>query len=251
MTAQISITPTATPTPVINQQALGYCLDVPVLMYHHVEPWSQAIALGQTSLAVDSNIFNEQMQYLSNHGYNTIFADDLVNALLNKTQLPPKTVVVTLDDGYKDVYEYAFPTAQKYNIKLNVMIPTGLMGVSSGTNTYFDWNELDSMVSSGLVRAYNHTWSHFPLASGNEQKDQFEIMTAQTQLSQHLGSLPTILAYPYGSGANSPFVHALLQKDGIVAAFSTLPGVYQCTSYIYGLRRTRIGSAPFPAYGIN
>lgn len=236
----------------INENSnLGFCLSAPVLMYHHIEPWSEAKILGQTSLAVDDNTFAEQMNYLNIHGYTTLFADDLISALINKTAIPPKNIILTFDDGYQDIYDYAFPIAKKYNLKFNLMIPTGLLGVSSGTNTYLTWNELSEMVSSGLVKVYNHTWSHYPLGLGNETKDQFEIMTAQNQISQHLGSLPNILAYPYGSGASSLLVHSLLRADGIVAAFSTIPGVYQCTTYIYALRRTRIGNVPFPAFGIN
>src|SRR5690348_13712275 len=39
----------------------GYCLHVPVLLYHHVQPQADAVAKGQTSLTVDSAIFDGQM----------------------------------------------------------------------------------------------------------------------------------------------------------------------------------------------
>ncbi len=239
----LQLSPTATPD-------LGYCLNVPILYYHHTEPWSQAVTLGHTSLAVDSGIFDEQMSYLTSHGYNTIFADELVNDLVNHIEPPAKSVVITLDDGYQDNYDYAFQSAKKYNVKLSLMVPTGLLGITSGTNTYFSWDELSTMVSSGLVRAYDHTWSHYALNDGNTQKDQFEIMTGQNELQQHLGTVYNIFAYPYGSGATSNIVTDILSKDGFVGAYSTIPGTYQCTSYILALRRTRIGSSPFPAFGI-
>jgi len=38
-------TPTPTPIPLI-----GYCLNVPVLMYHHIQPNAQAQNLGQKKL---------------------------------------------------------------------------------------------------------------------------------------------------------------------------------------------------------
>ncbi|MDE2589284.1 MAG: hypothetical protein KGL95_06425, partial [Patescibacteria group bacterium] len=83
-------TPTPTPTPVYT----GYCLNVPVLMYHHTAPWEIAKTKGYTSLDVDNGVFDLQMGYLASHGYNTIFAEDLVNALRNHSSLPQKSIVV-------------------------------------------------------------------------------------------------------------------------------------------------------------
>jgi hypothetical protein len=56
-----SPTLTATPTPA---PLLGFCLKVPVLMYHHIQPEATAKELGQTSLTVDNGIFDQQMSYL-------------------------------------------------------------------------------------------------------------------------------------------------------------------------------------------
>lgn len=248
-------TPSATPTlgegNAQNQTATtGFCLNVPVLMYHHVQPEAIAQQKGQTSLTVDNNIFDSQMAYLVTNGYHTISAETLVNAVISHTQLPPKTVVVTADDGYLDIFTYAYPIIQKYHITLNVMVPTGLVGVTSGTNTYYTWDELKQMVNSGSVFAYNHTWSHYPLAQGPVSKDVYEITTAQTQLAQHLGKTAPILVYPYGSGQGIPWVAALLKQQGFVAAFSTLYGRYQCDSNLMALPRIHIGNAPLSEYGI-
>ena len=88
-----------TPTPV---PLSGYCLRVPVLMYHHIQPEAQAKEKGQTALTVDSGFFDKQMQYLAQNGYTTLFANELIDALRNHTGLPAKPVVITIDDGYAD-----------------------------------------------------------------------------------------------------------------------------------------------------
>jgi len=248
----ITLAPTATPSPTLEPTPVytGYCLNVPVLMYHHTLPQAIAIQKGHSSLNVDNSLFDQQMGYLASHGYTTLFAQDLILALHNKTALPHKSVVVTLDDGYDDVYDYAFPVAKKYGVKLTVMVPTGLLGINNGPNTYYTWSQLKDMVGSGLVSVGNHTWSHYPVGSGNRQKDQYEIGTAQDQLKQYLSLSPIAFAYPYGTNAGVPYIHQELASDGFLGAFSTIGGSYQCDSFLYSLHRTRIGNVAFPAYGI-
>ncbi len=240
-----TLTPAAIPT-----IPSGFCLRVPILYYHHVQPEATAQERGQTNLTVDNGIFDHQMQYLSDNGYTTLSVDSLVNALLSHSQLPPKSILVTLDDGYLDVYTYAFPIFQKYHITANVMIPTGLLGGKSSTNEYMTWDNLKQMVNSGQVFASDHTWSHYAVGGGTEEKDQYEIMTAKQQLEQNLGKSITTFTYPYGSGQALPRVEALLIKDGFKAAFSTLPGSYQCDSAMFDLRRLHVGNTSLSYYGL-
>ncbi|MBI3379466.1 polysaccharide deacetylase family protein [Candidatus Gottesmanbacteria bacterium] len=234
-----SISPTITTE--VNPS--GFCLFVPVLLYHHIEPIAQAKSEGHAQLTVDANIFDSQMKYLKDNGYKSISAEELVNAIISHHNLG-KTVVVTLDDGYNDAYNFAFPIAKKYGIILNLMIPTGLLE----NKGYMNWGQLKEMVHSGQAQAYDHTWSHFSLPKGDDAKIQMEIMTAKNQLEQNLGKTAKILTYPYGT--TSQKVITALQKNGFIAAFSTLPSFYQCDSFLFNLKRNRIGNASLSAYGL-
>lgn len=243
-------TPSATisPTSSLSAQAAplsGFCERIPVLLYHHIQPYDAAKQKGQTSLTVDNGFFDQQMAYLSSSGYNTLSADQLVNSLISHQQLQGKDVVVTLDDGYQDIFTYAYPIAQKYHIILNLMIPTGLVG---GNPDYLTWGELKEMVGSGLVFAYDHTWSHASLGNAPLDKIKYEILTAKTQLEQNLGRPVTIFTYPYGS-ENSKVI-SILKENGFTGAFSTIPGFYQCDSFIMSLHRNRIGNSSLAYYGL-
>lgn len=231
--------PSETPYP----KPAGFCLSVPVLLYHHIEPIAQAKSEGHSQLTVDADIFDTQMKYLKDHGYRSMSAEELITAVVGHRSVG-KTVVVTLDDGYKDVYDFAFPIARKYGIILNLMIPTGLLENSG----YLSWNNLKEMVNSGLVNAYDHTWSHYSLHNGDVQKIEAEIMTAKSQLEQNLGKKVNIFTYPYGSSDQKTI--DILVKNGFIGAFSTIPSFYQCESYIFALRRNRIGNAPLSSYGL-
>lgn len=237
---------TATPTPVAP---LGFCLSVPIIEYHHVQPLDVARARGQTSLSVDPIFFDQQMAYLVAQGYVSLTGEQLINALINHTALPSKSVVITLDDAYEDQYAYAFPILQKYHLIANIMVPTGLLG-GQGNNQYLSWDELKRMVQSGTFFADDHTWSHYPMGSGAKEKDQFEIMTAKNQLESNLNVHVTVFTYPYGTNAANPAIWQELQQDGFSGAFSDTEGKYQCQNEIFDLKRTHIGNAPMSAYGL-
>jgi len=233
---------TITPTPV---PLTGFCLHVPVLMYHHIQPESVAKELGQTSLTVDNGIFDQQMAYLVVHGYTPIWADELINALLTRSQLPGKPVMVTMDDGYADNATYSLPVLQKYGIKANLMLTSGLVG---GNPDMLTWDQVNQMKGSGLIYFTNHTWSHYAINHGPQSKIESEIDVAQTEIQEHTGQTVNIFTYPYGSFNNNAI--QVLQTKGYVGAFSEIPGQYQCDSFVMTLHRTRIGNASLASYGL-
>lgn len=239
-----NLKPSSTPTPTLTPTFSGYCLNVPVLLYHHVQPDSEAKRLWQEALSVDNSIFEQQMSYLVSQGYTAISAKQLVDALLLRTPLPQKSIVLTFDDGYKDVYSYVYPILQKYRITANLMIASGLVGTSG----YLSWSEIEEMGRSGLVYFTNHTWSHYPIDQGGYDKVKYEIQTGRKQLEEHVNQTVNIFTYPYGSFNDNAI--KILREDGVLGAFSTIPGFWQCDSFIMTLHRNRIGNSPLSAYGL-
>lgn len=227
-----------TPTPFPD-----FCIHVPVFLYHHTQPLDMAKLLGHAQLTVDSNIFDEQMRYLTEHGYKTISAEDLIIALNSEQTLPEKTVMVTIDDGYDDNYTYAFSSAKKYGVIINFMIPTGLVDNPG----YMTWEHLREMKDSPFAKIYNHTWSHTALAGTSLEKIEYEVMTANKQFEENLGIKPTVFTYPYGSYDGQ--VIDFLTNHGFTGAFSTIEGSTQCKSQAMTLQRMHIGNAPLSFYG--
>lgn len=230
------------PTPTPEPKYTGFCLNVPILLYHHIKPLDSAGT--DAFLTVDISTFESQLQYLIRAGYQTISVVELANALINHQPLPAKSVVITLDDGYMDVYTNAYPLLYRYKLKANLMIATGLLGNSG----YLSWDQLKRMVDTGLIFAYDHSWSHVQLANLPDEKIKYEILTGQKQLEEKLGKQINIFAYPYGS-ENQRTID-ILKQNGFIAALSTVPGSIQCDSFLMSLHRIRIGNAPLFQYGI-
>ena len=230
------------PSPSPSPEVLtGYCLNVPILIYHRIQPQSIAQQQSQTALSVDSGTFESQMAYLNSKGYVTISTAQLAQALISHGKVPSKSVVVTIDDGYDNFYNFALPIIQKYHIHVDLLIPTGLLN----NPQYMTWDQLKAAISSGLVGIVNHTHSHANLGAADAAKISFEVLTAKKQLAE-IGQNPIIFGYPYGTVAGIKF----LQDNGFIAALSTIPGQTQCDSFLMSLHRTRVGNSSLAAYGL-
>ncbi len=224
-------------------QKSEFCLFVPVLFYHHVEPLSEAQLSGHAQFTVDSAVFESQMKYLKENGYMTVSIDTVVDAIHNKKSLSQKAVALTFDDGYADMYDYAYPVLKKFGFIGNFAIPTGLIGQDG----YMNWEQLTEIARDPNMHIYNHTVSHADLLH-NSSYTENEIAGAQSDIQTRLGLRSNIFFYPYGS-FNDRVISALRNK-GYIAAFSTLPGTLHCESSLMQLSRTRIGNAPLSLYGL-
>lgn len=238
-------TPTLTPIPtpiLLDPTVYGPCKNIPVLLYHHVQPQEQAVSKGQQNISVDAGTFEKQMQYLIASGYNTLTPQEFLGGL--QIGLPPKPVMLTFDDGYDDFYLFAFPILQKYNLRATAFIATGLVENPG----YLNWGQISQMRGSGLVTFADHTWSHKNLGGAPEQVIRQEISTAKTQLEEHGLGPVEFFAYPYGSKSGT--VDKVLLELGFKAAFTTIPGWQQCAGAPFSLRRDRVGGGQLSFYGL-
>src|SRR3989304_7212122 len=166
-------TPTPTPKPLTfaeMNELYGPCVRLPVLMYHHVEDKASAEEKNQTALNVETDVFKAQMQYLKDEGYTVASMNELISFFDNGVAPPPKSVILTFDDGYDDFSRSAAPILNEMGFKATIFISTGLIDNSG----YLTWNDIASL---GLYNFGNHTWSHKNLQTTND-KAEFDIATA-------------------------------------------------------------------------
>lgn len=214
----------------------GPCRFVPILMYHHVGNKSG-------SLYVRPDIFANQMNYLVQKGYNTVTLPDIMNSLINGQPLPQKPVVITFDDGYRDVYENAYPVLRQNNQKATIFLITQLLGGGD----YMNWEEVREMAGNPLITIGNHTLSHRALTSITPAEIKNEIVSAKNILETNLGVSVNTFAYPYGS-YNSEAEQNLSQAN-FAAAVTTHYGL-TCAKLPYEIPRVRIGNSPLSSYGL-
>ena len=169
---------------------------IPILTYHRFAENCSS------PLCMPKKTFERQMQYLKENGYRVITAEDLVAFLEYRRGLPQKSVLISMDDGYRSVYDIAYPILNKYGFKATLFIYTSFVGVSKMAIT---WDQLKEMQANGFTIG-SHTIYHSDLTNPKEgESEQEQIARIKEELNgskkiidQKLDQNTYFLAYPFG-----------------------------------------------------
>ncbi|MFZ2537512.1 MAG: polysaccharide deacetylase family protein [Oscillospiraceae bacterium] len=190
---------------------------LPVAMYHHI--LNSPSKLGD--YVISPMQFEEDLEYIQKSGYTTITSVQLLDFIQNGTALPKKPIMITFDDGYESVHEYAYPLLQKYNMKAVLSIIGKHTDIFSNKDeprhinySHLSWDQLRKMQQSGVFEIQNHSYSmHLPQGSprygirikkGESEEDYKaalieDIGGLSDQITHEIGVAPTVFAYPFGA----------------------------------------------------
>lgn len=202
----------------ISTQAEIKPIKIAVIMYHGLIKDKSA----QNQYMIDPKYFEEDLKYLNENGYHTIFAEQLTDFFEKGKELPKNPVILTFDDGYYNNYFYAYPILKKYNCKA-IISPIGITADDAqkekNKSPYYSqcgWKELREMSDSGLVEIQNHTYNLHKLngdrqgasiKSGESEKEYKEMLSNDLikfseKMYANLGKKPCVFVYPFGSKNN-------------------------------------------------
>lgn len=200
---------------------------VPVLMYHQIGDERNNDAV------ISLERFAEHMEYLHRNGFSTLSLEELEAFLSGRAELPPKPVVITFDDGYRDTYEVALPILKRYNFKSTLFIPTG------DKDRRISWAELREMKAAGMAVA-SHSNTHRELAAMTAAAKTEEIARSKELLDRNLGQDTGYFCYPNGSYDEETI--ALLRKHGYRLAVTIEPGWVKRGDNPFALKRVWVGN---------
>jgi peptidoglycan/xylan/chitin deacetylase (PgdA/CDA1 family) len=192
---------------------------VPVLLYHN---FSKRSSSGMT---ISEAKFDQQMRYLKEHGHTTLTLDEFYNFIENKAPAPPKSVLITIDDGWRNTWSIALPILEKHGHKAVLFIYSDFVGKGGGLS----WDRLRDLEKRG-VTIESHTKSHREVAVQSPGESLLaytealarEITVPHEAIQANLGRAPGVLAYPYG-GTNR-FFTGLLRQMGYRGAMLAANG---------------------------
>jgi peptidoglycan/xylan/chitin deacetylase (PgdA/CDA1 family) len=106
-----------------------------ILIYHSVrpDPHTSSETIGE-AITHSTSAFDRQMQLIASR-FSPITMDDLHAFLMGQGELPPRAVVVTFDDGFRDNFEFAAPILARHAIRATIYVTAGC--VESGINPWF------------------------------------------------------------------------------------------------------------------
>lgn len=192
-------------------------LTLPIVMYHGLVKDEKF----QNRYMIDPQYFEQDLQYLTAHGYHTIVIQDLLNYFDKGIPLPDKPILLTFDDGYYNNYTYAYPLLQQYHCRA-VLSPIGAESVRasaakeerrSPNYSQCTWEELAEMVQSGCIELQNHTYDLHHLDRGRkgadrqqgEQPDVYrqllkeDLQQFNKVMQEYTGQQPLCFTCPFGA----------------------------------------------------
>jgi peptidoglycan/xylan/chitin deacetylase (PgdA/CDA1 family) len=192
---------------------------LPILMYHRIDYLRPSLPAITLRLTVDPRTFTAQMRWLADHRFHAITQLQLFDALTRGASLPPHPVMVTFDDGYRDVLGKAAPTLERLRMPATAYVITDR--ISAGDPSFLTWPELRTL-ERDRIEIGSHTVTHRDLPSLDDTAALAELANSRRVLEQRLGHPVQWLAYP--AGRQDQRIVALAHRTGYVLAVTTRPG---------------------------
>ncbi|MBI3817005.1 polysaccharide deacetylase family protein [Candidatus Peregrinibacteria bacterium] len=206
---------------------------VPILMYHYVEPHDDAKEPHAAGLFVSPDIFEEQLQWIVAHGYQTIDLDTYLQLRSHAINEPKKPVILTFDDGYADAFQNALPILQKYHLRGVFYIVSGFLGKPG----YLTDNQVIALRDAGMMIA-GHTVSHVDLRSLSAKELRHQLEGSRKELETFIGAPVIHFAYP--SGRYNQRVIDMVAMLGYKTAVTTHHGIAGTRDPLFQLPRVRM-----------
>ena len=177
--------------------------------------------------------FDEQMKYLKDNNFYTATMKDLELFIDGVVQLPEKTVVITIDDGY--YLDAATKVLEKYDLHATLFLIGELMNVDKWKTDAF---------YSNAIELHSHTYNrHTPGKCSGEQGSILkcgdkEDLLADLKKSREQLNGSTVFCYPFFE--YNDYAINILKEAGFTMAFAG------------GSQKIKVGSnkMTLPRYGI-
>src|SRR5216110_316711 len=231
--AAVTAAPVVAATPKIKKPVVDQTAQVLIFCYHRLVD-----KIRYPGTEITPAAFEAQMKELKDRGITVISMQDLLAWKRGEKNIPPRSAVVTFDDGWKSQYEVAWPIMKKYGYPFTMFIYTeGVRGGSLGGGEAITWEQLADMRDNG-VDIEGHSATHQDLREGHtitliaggkrtrtkvtgpqyEQWMQNEVVGSKQLLEQRLGIKVNCFAVPFGN--YNEHVKDIARNSGYEAMFT-------------------------------
>ncbi len=206
---------------------------IPILNFHHIGTAPANLSKIDQSYYLEPDKFEAMLNDLISHDYRPVFLSEIVKYLEEKKMPEEKIMAITFDDGNENFHTNAWPILQKYKVKSNVYVMTGV----SGPN-YLSPEQIVELDKSGLVEIGSHTVWHPKLTQVTKSERLFELEQSKDYLEDLLNNDITILCYPFG--LYNEEVKALAKAVGYKAGLTFDQDAWQNPDDLMELKRISV-----------
>lgn len=214
---------------------------VPVLMYHYLSVPPEGSDIYRRDLSVSPEQFAAQLDRLQAEGYTTISLYTLHAYLTQGTPLPPKPVILTFDDGYRDNYEQALPLLAARKLTATFFIVTDF--IDRERPEYLSWDMVRELYAAGMsIEA--HGVDHTTLRGRSQADLEYQALRSYETIQDRIGVRPRFISYP--AGEYDAATITMFQSAGYWAGFTTVQGATHRSDQLFTIQRVRIRSSTTP-----
>ncbi|NNC86951.1 MAG: polysaccharide deacetylase family protein [Akkermansiaceae bacterium] len=187
-----------------------------------------------TAMRIRVEAFREQLEAIKNLGLPVISLEDFIAWKKGEDSIPPRAIVITIDDGWKSVYTHAYPILKEYGYPFTVYLYKNYV---DGGGRALTTAMIKEMQKHGCSIG-SHSVSHpFPgtvkrhAAKGPDAYQKFlhtEMVDSREFLKARFDVPVTTYAYPGGYYTDEMF--PIAQEAGYEFLFTVKPGKVRLNS---------------------
>jgi len=199
---------------------------IPILAYHRVGP-SRADHVP----TVSAGAFERQVAFLARRR-RVLGLEELAGLLEQGRGAPPRSVIITFDDGYEETHSIAWPILKRFGAPAAVFVTPAEVG-SPGFAT---WEQIREMAHDGWTIG-SHTMHHSYLPLVKAERLAEELVDSKRIIEERIGHPVRFLSYPVGGFTAQ--VRAIVREAGYAAACTT-NRIGSCATDRFALRRIKV-----------
>ncbi len=176
-----------------------------VLCYHRI---GGPLELGVTRVA--RSVFRRQMTALAGAGWSTMSLSEFaagVGTGGNRSPLTAHRFLLTFDDGYASLADFAYPLLADLGFTATTFLITDFVGKTNTWDVRYTWRRLPHLdwaaIEQWRARGFDfasHTATHARLTWLSEAAATDELGRSRETLQRRLGAAePAAVAYPFGA----------------------------------------------------
>ncbi len=154
--------------------------------------------------SITPEAFEAQLKFLTENHYNVVSLDELAGYIDRREPMPPKTVAVTIDDGWRNAVKGA-ALLRKYDLPFTLFLPMQYIGNPRSKRT-LGLNDIQTIASDPKAAFADHSYSHgrgltprrIADTAADRRRLREDIARSRARYKEVFGEETPYFAFPFG-----------------------------------------------------